>query len=496
MPVSNGKIYIDTTVTPNLGVGTDDVGRCLGLSSRDVGTLCASERINKWARYKPERANGPLPLSHGTVNSGTRSRRANLFGLEVPFCNSNPSKGWYSDLMNGMVYAIWERTFAAWSYLKPRGDRTGQGGGVEAYRLSDFVRIPGDTTVPAYASTCKGYNHKAPVPIRAFMSMAGVTINDYGDYYVYEINKQATTKLVLTFVNCDGDDLQLQDFIDLNDNTGSGDSDIAWRPVLQIFKNDKIANANNNHDELDWWNRSHPDYEVAGEPITSDTNAQWQVEFDISGFTPNFAVRYHLCIGIGCCKKNPSAANAWKRGYDDLFILPYAEELNYEGIELPFYYQFAVVSHFDRNLQFTSMMWGGSNTANFSGYSVPVPANASGTVVFAMTIKKSETQALHFVAQHGTPSPGYDSLEIYLEDTITHTKYYLTPRAGLNYTAKNDAYVPTGSSGTVALYGWAEQIDVNSMSNGSYWRFQVKASINGVPADDANAISIHKLSTT
>ena len=120
MSYANGVIYIDTSVTPNIGVSWYDVQRALGTSETDEGTLCTRPNINKWARYKPERAAGPTPLLHGSIYGQTRTRKTNHFGLEVPFCTL--------DIMNGKVYNILERTETGWDYLKPQGDRTAQGG--------------------------------------------------------------------------------------------------------------------------------------------------------------------------------------------------------------------------------------------------------------------------------------------------------------------------------------------------------------------------------
>lgn len=44
-------------------VNIDDVRRVLGVSSRDVGTLCSSSRINMWSKYKPVNFNKLAPLT-------------------------------------------------------------------------------------------------------------------------------------------------------------------------------------------------------------------------------------------------------------------------------------------------------------------------------------------------------------------------------------------------------------------------------------------------
>lgn len=471
MSYANGVIYIDTSVTPNIGVSWYDVQRALGTSETDEGTLCTRPNINKWARYKPERAAGPAPLTHGSIYGQTRTRKTNHFGLEVPFCTL--------DVMNGKVYNILERTETGWDYLKPQGDRTAQGGVKEFYRVTDFVRLPTDTTDPFYNTNyAKGYNHNAELPFSAFLNMSGVTERSDG---VFEINKQGSTYLTITFYNGRGDDLHLQDFIDL---TASYGNDIAWRPVLQIWRDWYPAGGS------PWYLRSQPDYQVAGSPITSDSLAQWTVSFDISNFANDPNDIYHLCIGVGCV--NPTFSS-WKDNNESLFILPYTAQQDEDG-ELPFYYKFAVVDHFDRQLKFIKMLYDYNSIVDFVGSSVTIPANSSGTVVFQMTINQSSSQALHFVGEHGTPDTGYSSLKICLEDVETHTLYYLTPTQGLNRTQTAVAYVPTGS-GTTTIYGMTTQIDVQNIPNGGYGRYQVKAYIGNASPESANAISIHKLAT-
>lgn len=467
-------------------------GQVQTIYSSDVGTLCGASVgdtvpasdglgswtvdargvINKWARYKPERAAGPTPLMHGSIYGQTRTRKTNNFGLEVPFCTL--------DIMNGKVYNILERTETGWDYLKPRGDMTAQGGVKEFYRLTDFVRIPTDDTDPYYNTVyAKGYNHNAELPFSAFLNMSGVTERSDG---VFEINKQGSTLLTVTFYNGRGTDLHLQDFIDL---AASYSDNIAWRPVLQIWRDWYAAGGS------PWYLRSQPDYQVAGSPITSDSLAQWTVTFDISNFANDPNDIYHLCIGVGCV--NPTFTS-WKDNNESLFILPYTEQQDEDG-ELPFYYQFAVVDHFDRQLKFIKMLYYQDSVVDFVGSSVTIPANSIGTVVFQMTINQSSSQALHFVGEHGTPDTGYSSLKICLEDVETHTLHYLTPTQGLNRTQTAVAYVPTGS-GTTTIYGMTTQIDVQNIPNGGYGRYQVKAYIGNASPESANAISIHKLATS
>lgn len=50
--------YSDNKVTAP--VSTDDVSAVLGVASHDIGTLCYSEKINGWAKYKPVKSDSPI----------------------------------------------------------------------------------------------------------------------------------------------------------------------------------------------------------------------------------------------------------------------------------------------------------------------------------------------------------------------------------------------------------------------------------------------------
>ena len=122
MSHNNGKIAAPVSIY--------DVQQVIGNSSPDLGTLCVANSINKWARYKPERADGPMPLSHGTTDQ-VRTRNANHFGLTIPYC--------VDAIMSDLAHEVLIREASAWDYLKPRGDRSGSGGVKVFYRLTiDF----------------------------------------------------------------------------------------------------------------------------------------------------------------------------------------------------------------------------------------------------------------------------------------------------------------------------------------------------------------------
>lgn len=83
MAHSNGRIYVDTSVTPHIGVSIADIQAVLGLSKNDIGGLITTGNINKWAKYKPEHhPNQKSPLSNS-------DRAANNFGLTLPALQRN-----------------------------------------------------------------------------------------------------------------------------------------------------------------------------------------------------------------------------------------------------------------------------------------------------------------------------------------------------------------------------------------------------------------------
>ncbi len=460
-----------------------DLQTILETDETNVEVICQDTDIyiNKWARYKPERAQGPWMLQHGQYLDTIRSRKANGFGLKVPWCAQSAAMGWPPDVLNHYVHDLMtgRQGVSAWDYERPRGDRTPQGGPQEYGRITDFGRIPTDTTDPYYGTQyARGYNHRARIPFQVWIEMSGVTERTDG---VLEINLQQSTNLVVNFFNSVGDDLHLQDFIDLD---VPYQNNIGWRPILQIWRDWYAAGGE------PWYERDQPDYQAQGGIITADVGSSWSVVFDLSGFTVDPNDVYHCCIGVGCV--NPSWI--WKDNNESLFLLPY-DDAQLAGGNPPFYFKFAVGSHFDRDLKFVTMLYGTSDTADFDGSSVEIPASSSGTVVFQMTVKKNPDQALHFIGEHGTPATGYDSLKIALEDAVTGTLYHLSPTTGLNRVNNTQAYVPTGQeTERVTLYGMTTEIDVNSIPNGGYGRYQVKAYIGATDPENANAISIHKLS--
>ena len=455
-----------------------DVQQALGIGSPNWNDLCTSDNINMWARYKPIRSSS-MRIRPVTFNE----RKGANFGLQIPFCTL--------DIMNGKVYNIINRESGyeneGWLYLKPRGDRTPQGGIEEFFRITDYCRNPNETTPSANGDPTpvylQGYNHMAKIPFTAFLNMSGATEKEdpyYGKYY--EINKQIADTLVITFFNSGGDDLHLQDFIDLT-RTGT----VLWRPVLQLFRG---------FDATPWQNKPQPDGEYAGDAITSDAGGLWSVSMPLGSLVLN--QYYHLCVGVGCV--NPDFSS-WKDNNNSLFILPYTAQQDMEG-DYPFYYMFKVVSYQARHLNVTQLKFfqqGSNQWVDASGTAPYFTINslAADQVRVVMTISKLPGQAVDFIPQNGTPDTGYDPLKIQVREMIsgsgTENIRYMTP-ADSSWQSPGHAHVPAGPiSETVTLYA---TFYISDIPIGGYGEYHLYATTNGVDFDNIGYLSIHKIQYT
>ena len=456
-------------------------------------TVVARGAINKWARYKPERADGPRLLYY---DAGQRSRKGNNFGLAVPYCHYDAQRIWYNYVMNGMVADILLGDFEPWEYLQPRGDMSGVSGGVkEFYRLSDWVRILTDTTDPFYNTVyAKGYNHNARIPFFSWLNMAGVTLRQDG---VYEINKQVSNTLTILFQNSIGDDLHLQDFITL----GTDSRGRAWRPVLQVFADAREYDEATGRYE-DWDVRDFADMEACGDAITADEgNTIWSVSLDLSSFQSSAVTLFHLCVGVGYVNSDFSS---W--GDDptkSLFLIPY------EQGETPFHYKFAVVSYQARKLEVTALNFAQLITPTWvaAGGQAPyftIHELASGLIGITMTITKFPGQALVFVNQNDSSHPN-DYMKITAIESITGTQgtttKYLTPSKGPNPSTgapwseeSGGIPIPAGpESETVTLYA---TMYIGDIPKGEYGQYHLCADTGAGIMDNIGYFSIQKIQYT
>lgn len=500
MSYSGGKISPPVSIY--------DIQKATGQQSGDLGTLCTCDTLNRWARYKPERADGPKMLMHGSMLAQIRTRKLNNFGLDVPYLIRDVNKGWYLNVMAKRVYDILEREkYAheplsedklAWQYLKPRGDRTPYGGVKEFYRMTDFVRIPTDTTDPFYNTVyARGYNRNARVPFVSWMDKAGVTeMHNAIRGTWYEVNKQITNHITILFENSIGDDLHLQDFIEFDDQPYTQSRPV-WRPVVQVFNDYTPAGG------TVWYDRDQPDMEFVGSPITNVEGALWSITIPIDNFPNNANAMYHMCIGIGLVNALEPPYQSWGDGQHVLFLLPFTNEQD-ENSTYPFYYQFSVVSHQTRILnviqfQFwdnARVQWNVQDTNHEPYFYIHTEATDVVRIVFTLT--KEPTQGLDFVGQNGTSDDPtrYTAMRVYAKEQITgsysETVRWLTPQTS-SWQNPNPPHIhiePGPRTETVTLYA---TLTIGDIPLGGYGEYHICADTGGQQMDDIGYFSIKKV---
>jgi len=118
MPHDSKRIYTQG----DYGVSTDDVASVLGVASHDVGTLCTSASINRWAIYKP--------ISFRSLTSPTlEERKSKNMGLAVIGIDALKDTG--IGVAKVSVEEA-EKIIREWDYDRPLG------GANSPYRLGDF----------------------------------------------------------------------------------------------------------------------------------------------------------------------------------------------------------------------------------------------------------------------------------------------------------------------------------------------------------------------
>lgn len=121
MAVSSGII------TAPVSIG--DVATCLGVGSYDLGTLCVSDKINKWALYKP--------VNVAQIGEITLAQRKAVYcglypqqNVRLLQANANYSGTQVDHDLNAVM-----ETQKEWGYTKPSG----------YYRLTDFINSDNPT---------------------------------------------------------------------------------------------------------------------------------------------------------------------------------------------------------------------------------------------------------------------------------------------------------------------------------------------------------------
>ncbi|MGN0309532.1 MAG: hypothetical protein ACI4C3_02935 [Bacteroides sp.] len=141
MSVSNGIISAPVSI--------EDVASCLGVGSYDLGTLCTSSRINKWARWKPVPYSKVAEMTEKelmSVNYGlVPQKNTKLLEVLTGAKTFNSTGYTFNDLLSANT---------EWTYNKPSS----------YYRLTDFLS-------PIQSG---GYNHGTSAPLDGF---SGTTID-------------------------------------------------------------------------------------------------------------------------------------------------------------------------------------------------------------------------------------------------------------------------------------------------------------------------------
>ena len=164
---SNGKITAPVSIY--------DVQRALGVGSNDLKTLCDSETLNLWAKYKPVRLvsqnDSPAPITDST-------RRQNSYGVHVGAnYDFAPTTDMYEIEQACQQFGI--TTMAQLEAAISQGFLKRSGPTANYFcRLTDFVHTnDGGTT----HSDGKGYNHNAaPTTITAQKNGASLAFSPSG----------------------------------------------------------------------------------------------------------------------------------------------------------------------------------------------------------------------------------------------------------------------------------------------------------------------------
>lgn len=147
MSYANGRIYVDTSKTPNEGVGIYDVQRALSTNRQDLGELCTHQNINIWAKFKPIYHTGVAALKNSQRHDNSHS----VPGYTISWGIKKPSSVAWASYINaqGVVQS------GLWGYDKPTG------GTASPYRLTDYAEVNDSGVVTGH-----GYDRNAKPPIQ------------------------------------------------------------------------------------------------------------------------------------------------------------------------------------------------------------------------------------------------------------------------------------------------------------------------------------------
>lgn len=184
MAYSNGIITAPVSIY--------DVQKALGINTNDVGGLCTSVKINKFARFKPVRYASIPPITDA-------NRKSVSHGITIP----TPERG--TSLTGTLIMDACELD---WSYSLPSG------GSSSPYRLTDFANAENPSSY--------GYFHNAVPPIQVVYPREG---------WKFQRGSSSNRSLVI-YVDLDPDDSAIN--LQADDFTASGLNLNEWTLVAYV----------------------------------------------------------------------------------------------------------------------------------------------------------------------------------------------------------------------------------------------------------------------
>ena len=150
---------------PTTNISTTLVANTLGTSSRDVGTLCTSNRINKWSRCKPIDDDRNILLEEDWWTGTDGKCGLDINPIQIELGNAN----W-------TVRAIWESYNSnPWQYIKAS----------KAFRLGDFRGYQHDAVCPFQINYKKGDSYEVPIqPVGSVIfgyHLFSMIVDDFND---------------------------------------------------------------------------------------------------------------------------------------------------------------------------------------------------------------------------------------------------------------------------------------------------------------------------
>ena len=381
-------------------ISTLDVAKCLGVSSLDVGTLCTSTKVNKWAKYKP--------VSYPSINptNGEQWRgdaNSTLWGMLVDIINNAESANGAKDAYEG--------SFQHYNYVHNRP----VGGIRSPYRLVDFC----------------GYYHKAKG-----ITIQGITKDTMRVIYVS--NTATSTEQISYSVRCGGNKEEVK-FSDIEE-VAKDSPDYFLRLVISLYEKgteNLIGEYFNNGIKL---------YEYTDEVIddsydVGETHKAVSISFKKDDFWGNSMSEIDVYLSFQTIRKEVTPEGNFYHA-DKIIALPYSENSPYkESIRFSVAYRY---------IRATKIHMGAtaSGTRNWETISPSNPFNypGLGTPDIMFEVSKMPDEVLRF--ENGVCF--LRSRHTRRDGKVTIVSGILSSESGSGIPSYVE--VPTGVSGVVNVY--------------------------------------------